>query len=79
MIALIPHILRTPDITALDLQQVSAGTDQTVKLTFSVSFAGAPPAKPQPFLIEACKRLITADRSRAFEDRRRAVIDAQEL
>ena len=28
MIALIPHIVRTPDITALDLRGISAGTDQ---------------------------------------------------
>ena len=34
MIALIPHILRTPDINAVDLRGISAGTDQTVKLSY---------------------------------------------
>ena len=34
MIALIPHILRTPDISAVDLRGISAGTDQTVKLSY---------------------------------------------
>jgi len=34
MIALIPHIVRTPDITALDLRGIAAGTDQTVKLSY---------------------------------------------
>src|ERR1700741_74652 len=35
LIALIPHILRTQGITALDLRGVAAGTDQTVKLNFA--------------------------------------------
>jgi general secretion pathway protein D len=48
MIALIPHILRTPDITALDLRGVSAGTDQTVKLSFAPPKAEAAPAPPAP-------------------------------
>ena len=34
MIALIPHILRSPDINAVDLRGISAGTDQTVKLSY---------------------------------------------
>jgi hypothetical protein len=46
-------------LAALGCPEVDPSTDPTVKLTFSVSFAGAPPAKPQPFLIEACKRLDT--------------------
>lgn len=52
MIALIPHILRTPDITGLDLRGVSAGTDQTVKLSFGPRQEAAPavpaPATPAP-------------------------------
>ena len=34
MIALIPHIVRRPEITGLDLRGVAAGTDATVKLNF---------------------------------------------
>ena len=34
MIALIPHILRTPDISGIDLRGIAAGTDQTVKLSY---------------------------------------------
>jgi general secretion pathway protein D len=41
MIALIPHIVRKPDITGLDMRGVSAGTDQTVKLSY-----GQRPAEP---------------------------------
>jgi general secretion pathway protein D len=46
MIALIPHIVRRPDITGLDLQGVAAGTDQTVKLTYSPRVEEAPAAVP---------------------------------
>jgi general secretion pathway protein D len=35
LIALIPHIVRTPDITGLDLKGVAAGPDQVVKLRFA--------------------------------------------
>src|ERR1700722_14495577 len=35
MIALIPHIVRKPDITGLDLRGVAAGTDSTVKLSYA--------------------------------------------
>ena len=60
MIALIPHILRTPDISALDLRGVAAGTDTTVKLSYAprkeetqpapipVAPAPAAPAVPAP-------------------------------
>jgi general secretion pathway protein D len=34
MIALIPHIVRKPDITGVDLRGIAAGTDQTVKLSY---------------------------------------------
>ncbi len=34
MIALIPHIVRKPDITGLDMRGIAAGTDAEVKLNF---------------------------------------------
>ncbi len=42
MIALIPHIVRRPDITGLDLQGIAAGTDQTVKLSYGPRVPEAP-------------------------------------
>jgi general secretion pathway protein D len=57
MIALIPHIVRKPDITGLDLRGISAGTDATVKLSYAPRVEepaaltpGAPgaPAAPAP-------------------------------
>src|SRR5260370_34930747 len=55
MIALIPHIVRSPSITPLDLRGISAGTDQTVKLTYAPEQPPAapvapsvPPAAPSP-------------------------------
>jgi general secretion pathway protein D len=51
MIALIPHIVRKPDITGLDMQQVAAGTDQTVKLSYAPRVeepAAAPSATAPP-------------------------------
>jgi general secretion pathway protein D len=35
LIALIPHVVRAPDITELDLRGIAAGTDQTVKLSYA--------------------------------------------
>jgi general secretion pathway protein D len=35
MIALIPHIVRKPDVTGLDMRAVAAGTDATVKLNYA--------------------------------------------
>src|SRR5208282_557100 len=48
MIALIPHIVRKPDITGLDLRGISAGTDATVKLSYApkTDEAAAPAAVP---------------------------------
>ncbi len=34
MIALIPHIVRRPDITGMDMKGIAAGTDATVKLSY---------------------------------------------
>jgi general secretion pathway protein D len=52
MIALIPHIVRRPDITGLDLRGIAAGTDATVKLSYAPKVdqpaAPAAPAAPTP-------------------------------
>jgi general secretion pathway protein D len=52
MIALIPHIVRRPDITGLDLKGISAGSDSTVKLSYAPRVdqpaAPAAPAVPTP-------------------------------
>ena len=63
LIALVPHIVRTTGITALDLKSVAVGTDQTVKVNLAPlpeppaagtpaetpkPAAPAPPATPQP-------------------------------
>jgi general secretion pathway protein D len=52
MIALIPHIVRRPDITGLDLKGISAGSDSTVKLSYAPRVdepaAPAAPAVPIP-------------------------------
>ncbi len=45
LIVLLPHVVRIPDITDLNLRSVSAGTDQTVKLNF-VPAANDHPALP---------------------------------
>ncbi len=48
MIALIPHIVRRPEITGLNLRAISAGTDATVKLSYAPKVDGlaAPAAAP---------------------------------
>src|SRR5262249_36384483 len=56
MIALIPHIVRTPDYSPENLKGIFAGTDQSVKLTYAPPplEEAAPPApapaaaKPEP-------------------------------
>ena len=55
MIALIPHIVRTPDYTAENLRGIYAGTDQVVKINYSPRQGessplapAAPAAAPQP-------------------------------
>ena len=35
LIALIPHIVRAPDVTGLDMRGIAAGTDATVKLSYA--------------------------------------------
>lgn len=48
MIALIPHIVRKPDVTGLDMREVASGTDATVKLNFAprVEEPAAPSTAP---------------------------------
>jgi general secretion pathway protein D len=46
MIALIPHIVRKPEITGLDMLGVAAGTDSTVKLSFAPKKDEPAPAAP---------------------------------
>ncbi|MSV35066.1 MAG: hypothetical protein EXQ47_05635 [Bryobacterales bacterium] len=49
MIALIPHIVRTPDYTAENLRGIYAGTDQVVKINYAPKTNKAPsPAEPAP-------------------------------
>jgi general secretion pathway protein D len=49
MIALIPHIVRRPDITGMDMKGIAAGTDATVKLSYGPRVEEpAAPAAPAP-------------------------------
>ena len=52
MIALIPHVLRTSDLTESELQEVAAGTEQTVKVSFAHEDV-PPPAATAPRSLEA--------------------------
>jgi general secretion pathway protein D len=46
MIALIPHIVRTPDYTAENLRPIGAGNDSSVKLSYN--HGDQPPTTPEP-------------------------------
>lgn len=46
MIALIPHIVRTPDISGLDLRTIAAGTEAIVKLSYAPAKEEPPPPPP---------------------------------
>ena len=48
LIALVPHIIRSPSISPLDMRGVSAGTDQVVKLSYQQPRSDNPPAVPAP-------------------------------
>jgi general secretion pathway protein D len=49
MIALIPHIVRRPDITGMDMKGIAAGTDATVKLSYGPKVEEpVAPAAPAP-------------------------------
>ena len=47
LIALIPHIVRSPEITAANLRSVLAGNDQTIKISYKAK-EGSEPAPPVP-------------------------------
>jgi general secretion pathway protein D len=56
LIALIPHIVRTPGITDVNLRAISAGTEQNTRLSLAARqpAASAPPAEaPKPVPAEA--------------------------
>jgi general secretion pathway protein D len=48
LIALVPHIVRTPGVTDLNLKTVASGTDQVIKLNFAPREAAAPTASAPP-------------------------------
>jgi general secretion pathway protein D len=55
MIALVPHIVRSPELTENNLRGIAAGNDQNIRITtYSAAAtpaqtpAGQPPATPQP-------------------------------
>jgi general secretion pathway protein D len=48
LIALIPHVVRSPGIDATNLRGVAAGTDQTVKLNYAPKDEPTPPAPAPP-------------------------------
>jgi general secretion pathway protein D len=47
LLVLVPHVVRVPDLTDLNLRGISAGTDQTVRLNFAQE-ANSQPALPPP-------------------------------
>jgi len=53
VIALVPHIVRSPDITSLNTRGVAAGSDQQVKLNFA-------PRKPEPAAAPETKPAVPA-------------------
>ncbi len=48
MIALIPHIVRRPDISPDNLRGISVGNATTIKLNYGPEAAAAPAPRPQP-------------------------------
>lgn len=46
LIALVPHIVRTPDYTAENLRGIYVGTDQVVKINYAPKVDAAKPAAP---------------------------------
>ena len=48
LIALIPHVVRSPEITPANLRGISAGNDQTVKLTYAPKEEARPATPPPP-------------------------------
>lgn len=48
LIAMIPHIVRTPNLSDVDLKGVMSGTDQVVKVSYAPRVVEAPPASAPP-------------------------------
>jgi general secretion pathway protein D len=48
LIALIPHIVRTPNYSDADMKAVASGTDQTFKVQYAQRAAAQPATAPQP-------------------------------
>lgn len=48
LIALVPHIIRSPEITPANLRGVAAGSDQTIKLTYAPRKEEKPAEAPKP-------------------------------
>lgn len=46
LIALIPHVVRTPNLTDVDLKGVAAGTDQVVKVSYAPRVLAPPAGAP---------------------------------
>jgi general secretion pathway protein D len=46
LIALVPHIVRTPDVTDVDVKEVLAGSDQVVRVSYAPRTAPVPAAAP---------------------------------
>lgn len=46
LVVLVPHLVRAPELTELNLRGVSTGTDQQVRVSFQMRDDKAPPATP---------------------------------
>jgi general secretion pathway protein D len=47
MIALVPHIIRTPDYTPVNLRSIAAGNETTIKLSYAPKVEEVQPAQPE--------------------------------
>ena len=48
LIALIPHVVRSPEISAANLRGIGAGNDQTIKINYRPKEGTEPPPAPVP-------------------------------
>ena len=48
LIVLVPHVVRAPELTEVNMRGVAAGTDQTVKVSFKQASNGLPALPPAP-------------------------------
>ncbi len=60
LIALVPHIVRTPDYTAENLRGIYAGTDQVVKINYAPKPAEPGSSSTLPGLVPGGERLAAA-------------------